>query len=457
MNYQTPLPDFNVYGYLVSKLLSASPNNSVIVWQAQAITEEREDSLTVVIKQYCFATDSSSWSGYQTYQQERQLLQSLDHPVIPKFIKSFETENSFCFVREYLPGNSLADSQNLTAKNMVKIALKSLEILVYLQNQEPAIFHLNITPEHILVDQHLNVYLCGFSLLQNHNDRVDPRLIKPDNALFIAPEQWQNPNLATDLYGLGSTLEEVILRQLSIRLIPEQSLSSERTDAEVETPSLNKFSTISELKKLALNQPDLQDSEIDSDFQTWLMTMTESEVFDRYSDAATALEELKTSFWDEIATPTQNEVTKPYPFLGLGLSAVALFGLGIAIAVGLKIARQVTEVNFVNVAIALMGMVVIYLTQMAASTLITQEQTEKNQGIILAVTIPLSITVITGFIFGRGEAVAMSLAIIFAQVLSLVTTVFKSEYLLQKIKIWLGLASFSAIALGIICGFKFVA
>jgi len=316
--------------------------------------------------------------------------------------------------------------------------------------------HLNITPEHILVDQHLNVYLCGFSLLQNNNVRVDPRLIKPDNALFIAPEQWQNPHLATDLYGLGSTLEEVILRQLSLRLVPRQSLIPEKAKADLEQSSLKDLSTISELNKATTIQTDLQDLEIDSDFQTWLTTMTESEVFDRYADAATALNELKISFWDEIATSAQNEVTKPDSFRGLGLSVFALFVLGIAIAAGLKIARQVTEVNFVNVAIALMGMVVIYLTQMAASTLITQEQTEKNQGLILAVTIPLAITVITGFIFGRGEAVAMSLAIIFAQVLILVTAVFKSEYLLKKIKIWLGVASFSAIALGIIFGFKFV-
>lgn len=454
MKDQPPVPDFNSYGYQVSKLLNTSSNGSILVWQAEAVSKQK-NPLRVVIKQFCFAQDDSSWAEYQAYQKEIPLLQSLDHPGIPKFITSFETKTSFCFVREYLPGKSLTSYQDLTTNDIVKIALKSLEILVYLQQQEPPILHLNITPDNLLVDQDKNVYLSGFSLMQNNSCRVDPQLIKTENALFIAPEQWQSPGLATDLYSLGSTLEEVILHQLSSRLISQPSLIPESTIVDKEDNE-NIPSTI-ELQKLVLLQTDLQDFEIDSDFQNWLATMTEPEAFDRYADAATALEELKDSFWEEITLTDNNKITKSINYKGLGLSILVLFILGIAIAVGFKVAHQVTQINFINMTIALMGMVIIYLTQTAATTIITQEQTEKNQGIILAVTTPLAITVITGFIFGRGEAVAMSLAIIFAQIFSLVSTIFKSENFFQNIRVWLGLASFFAIALGIIFGINIVA
>lgn len=456
MNHHTSFPDFTTNGYRVSKLLSPSAGDSVIVWQGETINNKPENNkpepLKVVIKQFRFATDDSSWSKYQACQQEIQLLQSLDHPGIPKFINSFETDNSFCFVREYLPGKSLANYQDLTAKNIIEIALKSLEILVYLQQQKPPILHLNITPEHILVDQDFQVYLSGFSLMQNHSARVDPRSIKPDNALFAAPEQWQAPTLATDLYSLGATLEEVMLKQLSSRLISGRSSILQKTEAEQENSDPNPLSSVFELMNLATASTDLQDFEIDSDFQAWLATMTESDIFDRYADAATSLEDLKASFWDEITLTKQNEITEAINYRGLGLSILVLFVLGIAIALGIEVAHQVTEINFINMAIALMGMVVIYLTQTAATTIVTQEQTEQQQGIIIAVTIPLAITVITGFIFGRGEAVAMSLAVVFVEILSLVTTIFKPQYSLPGTKIWLGFAASFAIALGIMLG-----
>ena len=125
MNPTDNIPDFTNYGYKVVKELEKDKQRSCIIWQGIAINS----NTPVAIKQFIFATKDSSWSGYNAYQREIDLLKSLSHPGIPKYIADFETDNSFCFVREYINGESLAKKTNLTERELKTIAVKVLNIL----------------------------------------------------------------------------------------------------------------------------------------------------------------------------------------------------------------------------------------------------------------------------------------------------------------------------------------
>ena len=419
MNQTDNTPDFTNYGYQIIRKLGQNKEHSSISWQGKAIN----NNTPVIIKQFRFATQDSSWSGYQAYQREIDILQKLKHPGIPKYIASFETDNSFCFVREYIAGQSLAEKINLTIKDIKKIVVKVLDILIYLQQKQPPILHLNITPDNILLDNKSNVYLINFSRAQTTETEVDYSSITTSNAEFIAPEQLSTPGSASDNYGLGCTLNKVINQQRSLALV-----------------STNDFENPVSL------------SELDSGFQEWLTKMTESEVDDRYPDAETAFQALKKSSWDEIETVTQSaeNIALSDPTFATGIATMAI--LGIAIAVGINVTQRVTEKSFVNITIALMGMVIIYLTQSASATLITNDNAEKKQSITLAVATPIILAIITGIIFGRGEAVAMSLAAIIAQTATL------SHVLLQKLplnrqdNIVKAIGLVIAIAFGLVCG-----
>lgn len=376
MSQPLTLPDFTPYGYLATRKLGQDNETGCMTWQGRATTS----NTNVVIKQFRFATQDSSWLGYQAFKQEVEFLKRLDHPAIPQYLASFETDNSFCFVRKYVVAKPLAELTTIDEKICKIIAVKVLDILIYLQQQNPPLFYLNVTPNTVLLDEKNNIYLIDFSYIQTPNNKNNIP-VKIGNAEFIAPEQLKNPNKASDIYGLGSTLKNIINNHQSLSLTFDNSL--------------------------------------DDGFLEWLNTATEPEIDQRYSDAETALKALKASSWDDFDNiiKTSNISALSQKAFAAGVGAMVI--LGIAIAFGLNITQKVTEKSFINITIALMGMIIISLTQSASATIITNNNLEKKQGIILSVAVPLLITIIAGIFFGKGETIAMSLAAVLAQTITI--------------------------------------
>jgi serine/threonine protein kinase len=61
----------------------------------------------VVIKGFQFATTDNDWSNYKLIEREIETLKRLQHPSIPQYIESFETENTYNIVIQYIPGTPL--------------------------------------------------------------------------------------------------------------------------------------------------------------------------------------------------------------------------------------------------------------------------------------------------------------------------------------------------------------
>jgi serine/threonine protein kinase len=422
MNQPDHYPDLSKHGYQILHQLSKNQDQSCITWQGIVINSK----IPVAIEQFRFATQDSSWGEYQAYQQEIELLKKFKNPGIPKYLDSFETEKSFCFVREYVVATSLAAQTEVTEKKLKIIAVKTLEILFYLQQQEPPILHLNITPENILLDSNLNVYLIDFSLAQKANTQLIPNSFKIKNAEFIAPEQFKAPCQASDLYGLGQTLINVINKQQSLALTKQDDFDY------LENCSF--FSTL------------------DGGFQNWLNTMIEPDLTKRYVDAENALKALKINSWDEFDSVIKSfdkiALTQQKFYLGIGAIAILSF----AIAFAFNLMQQVTESSLVNITIILMGTVIIYLTQSASAILITNDSAEQKQVIFVAISVPIILAIITGTIFGKGEAVAISLSAIIAQTATLGLVLWQKLPLDRLENILKRIAVLIAIACGLISG-----
>lgn len=200
-------PDFSNYGYQILQELGHNLTGGRVTYLAQHISPEQEDT-RVVLKQFQFAQLGSNWAEYETYEQEIQMLRRLNYPGIPRYLDSFQTEEGFCMVQEYIDGKSLSESRRWTPEQIKKLALCILDILVYLQNQTPPVIHRDIKPENILMDEQRNVYLVDFGFARSGGGEVAMSSVIKGTLGFMPPEQLFNRQLsaASDLYGVGVTL-----------------------------------------------------------------------------------------------------------------------------------------------------------------------------------------------------------------------------------------------------------
>ncbi|MBD2083377.1 serine/threonine-protein kinase [Coleofasciculus sp. FACHB-542] len=237
------------------------------------ITYLAKDNVTeqsVILKRFLFAQVGSEWSGFKAYEREIQVLRGLDHPGIPRYLDSFETQAGFCMVQEHKDALPLSAPRSFDPDEIQKIAASVLEILVYLQNRIPSVIHRDIKPENILVDEQLNVYLVDFGLARIGSGEMAMSSVAAGTFGFMAPEQIYNRQLneATDLYGLGATL---------ICLLT--GTNSTAIDTLFDEDGRLNFNPL--LPKLSLR------------FVDWLSKMVEPKAKDRFPDATAALEALK--------------------------------------------------------------------------------------------------------------------------------------------------------------------
>ena len=259
-------PDFSPQGYQVVSELGRNREGGRITWLVSEITTGRQ----VVLKQFCFAQVGSSWSGFNAYQREIDILRELNHPGIPRYLGAFATSDGFCMIQEYINAPSLAVPRSLEPEEIKQIAVSVLEILVYLQNQIHPVIHRDIKPENILVDEQLNVYLIDFGFARVSSQEVSGSSVFKGTPGFIPPEQLRKPTEASDLYSLGTTL---------ICLLTGTASSAILDLTDKDDPYLLHFRHL--LPRLSLR------------FLDWLELMVQPSLTRRFANAQMALEALK--------------------------------------------------------------------------------------------------------------------------------------------------------------------
>ena len=418
------VPDLTPYGYEIIAELGCNREGGRITWKGK----ELENNRWVVIKQFCFATADSTWSGYQAYQREINLLQNLNHEGIPNYLDSLETDNGFCLIQEYIDAISLAELKNITPETIKVITIRILEILVYLQEREDFILHRDLKPENILVDRELKPYLIDFGLAKIPNQENAASSIIQGTPGFMAPEQAIAPTKASDLYSLGVTI---------ICLLTNKKSSEILNLTTADNPYQIKFKPV--LKHL------------DRGFIDWLDKMVNPQVNKRFPDAATALKNLKGLTWDwenlelnhdydsavvseSIAPATLtstsqlnstsrlNQLTallSRIPLSPFNLGTVGLGILGTAIAMGINIGYPLIDKDLFHLAIVALGIIIIYVTQAAAIVSFNADQSGAKEAIAFAIAVPIILVISAGSILGWGEAVAMAVSVTIALALNL--------------------------------------
>jgi serine/threonine protein kinase len=219
----------------------------------------------VVVKKFKFVGDS--WDEYKAIERESKILQSLDHPQIPQYLDSYQSDDGYCLIQEYINAESLGAQRSLTIEQVQSIAHQILEILVYLQSLHPPVLHRDIKPENLLFNGE-KVYLVDFGLSRFGGKNVALSSVMAGTLGYMAPELFagREPTVAADIYGLGATLI---------------CIASAKSSAKLNELMGEDFSF---LPSAFENLP--------KPFATWLKRVVAAKLSDRFADAAEALSSL---------------------------------------------------------------------------------------------------------------------------------------------------------------------
>jgi hypothetical protein len=181
------------------------------------LANDLQRGLSVVVKLLLFNPDFT-WDDLKLFEREAEVLKSLDHPAIPKYLDYFEVETElgkgFALVQTYIEARSLQDwiqsGRTFNEEDLKAIAKELLGILNYLHNRQPPIVHRDIKPSNVLLGDRSGhssgqVYLIDFGSVQTAVHGGTRTVVGTYG--YMPPEQFGGQSTPTsDLYALGATL-----------------------------------------------------------------------------------------------------------------------------------------------------------------------------------------------------------------------------------------------------------
>lgn len=166
-------------------------------------------------------SDDEKTEYRELFYREAEILQSLDHPGLPRFIESFSTGDSHFLVMEYIEGKTLdermeIENSPLTPDEVIRIAYELAIIIDNLHNQKPApIIYRDLKPSNIMLTKGGSIKLIDFGIARHYK----PRNIRDTHFMgtpgFSAPEQYGRgqSDVRTDIYSFGATIYHLLTRK----------------------------------------------------------------------------------------------------------------------------------------------------------------------------------------------------------------------------------------------------
>jgi len=182
------------------------------------LAQDTHSQKKVIIKILQF-DQNFQWNDLKLFEREADTLRNLNHPAIPKYLDYFEVDDDihgFALVQTYIDALSLETTiqqgRKFTEAELIELAEKLLNILIYLHEQIPPIIHRDIKPSNILLMNRSgnsigDVYLVDFGSVQTVASKENGTITIVGSYGYIPLEQFGGQTtIASDLYSLGMTL-----------------------------------------------------------------------------------------------------------------------------------------------------------------------------------------------------------------------------------------------------------
>lgn len=249
-------------------------NNGVRqTWLATDLQATDADNSQVVVKLLAFG-GTVQWDDLKLFEREAQILKQLNYSRIPKYLDYFCVDDRtlwFGLVQQYIPGESLKEQltagKRFTQKQVRKIAVEILNILMHLHELNPTVLHRDIKPSNLIWGEDNHVYLVDFGAVQDKAAREGVTFTVVGTYGYAPMEQFGGRAVpASDLYALGASLIHLLTGTAPSDL-PVRELRIQFTD---------------------------RVNNLNPDFLSWLQKLVEPAPEQRFSSAREALIGLKT-------------------------------------------------------------------------------------------------------------------------------------------------------------------
>ena len=322
-------------------------------WLAKDLQATDDGQQLVVVKLLAFG-GTVQWEDLKLFEREAQVLKQLNHPRIPKYIDYFSVDDRtlwFGLVQEYIPGvclkEMLTQGKRFTEKQVRKVAIEILEILIYLHELNPPVLHRDIKPSNLIWGEDSNIYLVDFGAVQDKAAKEGVTFTVVGTYGYAPMEQFGGKAVpGSDLYALGTTLIH-LLTGTSPAELPVRDLQIQ-------------FRDLVNVKSSLVN---------------WLEDITEPSVERRISNAREALDNLKvnrlsSNLLNVIRQPVESRVqikkNRSYLLITLPMRAQSIldmtcFGITLLIIVGLELAIGVAIFSAMLASISGLSLIILAL------------------------------------------------------------------------------------------------
>ncbi len=205
-------------------------------WLARDLQASDAQNFLVVVKFLAFG-GQVQWDDLKLFEREAQILKQHNHPRIPKYRDYFCIDDRllwFVLVQEYIPGSSLKElvtgGKRFAEKQVRKIAVDVLNILIHLHELNPSVLHRDIKPSNLILGEDDEIYVVDFGAVQDKAAKEGVTFTVVGTYGYAPMEQFGGRAVAgSDLYALGASLIHLLTGTAPSDL-PQRDLRIQFTD-----------------------------------------------------------------------------------------------------------------------------------------------------------------------------------------------------------------------------------
>jgi serine/threonine-protein kinase len=171
----------------------------------------------VAVKALAKATSAS----HKLFQQEANVLASLDHPGLVRVSDFFEDGGNHYLIMDYIEGRDLLavaieaqDAHKLLPINrVVGWIIQACDAVAYLHSHQPPIIHRDVKPNNLLLTHRDRVVLVDFGIAKIGAETKTSIMAKAISEGYSPPEQYigaSSTNARSDVYALGATMYSLL-------------------------------------------------------------------------------------------------------------------------------------------------------------------------------------------------------------------------------------------------------